>query len=76
MAASSKQRTNVSIDAQLLRDARSSGMNLSATLEEALRQRLNEQRRQAWLAENQEAFEAANRFIEKYGLWSDGLRQF
>jgi len=29
-----------------------------------------------WLAENADALTDANAFLERHGLWSDGLRQF
>ena len=48
-----KQRTNISIDAQLLAFARENGLNVSAIAEEALRTA----RREAWLKENAEALE-------------------
>jgi antitoxin CcdA len=35
-----------------------------------------EARRHRWLQENRDALQDANRFLEKYGLWSDGRRQF
>jgi len=51
-------------------------INLSKTLEESLEHILREADRQAWLEENREAIEVANRFVSKHGLWSDGLRMF
>jgi ribosome-binding protein aMBF1 (putative translation factor) len=33
-------------------------------------------RQHRWLQDNREALHDANRFLEKYGLWSDGRRQF
>lgn len=71
-----KTRTNVSLDAELLKQARDLGINLSAALEERLREIVAERRRQRWLAANQEALADANAFLERHGLWSDGLRQF
>ena len=71
-----KQATNLSIRSDLLRQAKARKINLSKTLEESLEKILREQDRQAWLEENREAIEAANRFVDRHGLWSDGLRQF
>ncbi len=71
-----KRPTNVSINADLLQKARELGVNLSQTLEEGLRARIAEERRQQWLAENKLAFKACNEHFEKYGLWSDGVRMF
>jgi len=66
----------VSIRTDLLHRARVKNINLSKTLEESLEHILREADRQAWLEENREAIEVANRFVSKHGLWSDGLRMF
>ncbi len=71
-----KTRTNVSVDAGLLSEARLRGVNVSASLEEALRETLTRLKREEWLAENLAAIEATHQFLEQHGLWSDGLRQF
>lgn len=71
-----KQSANLSIRSDLLRRAKDSKINLSQTLEDHLEKILKEQDRQAWLEENRDAIDAANRFVEKNGLWSDGLRRF
>ena len=71
-----KRPTNVSINADLLLRARELGVNLSQTLEDGLRARIAEERRQQWLADNELAFKACNEHFEKYGLWSDGVRMF
>ena len=71
-----KARTNVSIDRELIQAARELGLNLSALLEDRLRDAVAEGRRAAWRAENRGAIADANAFLERHGLWSDGLRQF
>ena len=71
-----KRPTNVSINEDLLAQARDLGVNLSQTLEEGLKARLSEERRRRWLEENKAAFVACNEHFEKYGLWSDGIRMF
>ena len=74
--AAPKRATNVSVNADLLAQARECGVNLSQTLEDALKTRLSEERRRKWLEDNREAIEDYNKHFEKYGLWSDGLRMF
>jgi len=74
--AARKQAANLSIRADLLHQAKARHINLSQTLEERLEEILREQDRQAWLEANREAIEDANRFVAKYGVWSDGLRRF
>ena len=71
-----KRATNVSLNADLLAQARQLGVTLSQTLEDGVKARLAEERRRRWLEENREAIEAYNKHVEKYGLWSDGLRMF
>ncbi|MFZ5931398.1 MAG: type II toxin-antitoxin system CcdA family antitoxin [Pseudomonadota bacterium] len=71
-----KKPVNLSINASLLAAARSMNINLSETLERELSALLSQQTRARWQAENSAAIEAHNQFVERNGLWSDGLRQF
>lgn len=71
-----KKACNLSINSDLLRQARELGINLSQALEEEIARRVREARAKAWAEENREAIEARNRWVEEKGLWSDGLRMF
>ncbi len=71
-----KTRANVSVDAGLMQEARGLGLNLSALLEERLREEVALRRRAAWREENRGAIADANAYLAKHGLWSDGLLQF
>ena len=71
-----KRATNLSINADLLGKARELGINLSATLEQALVEALRKRQRDQWAAENQAAIEAYNQHVDKQGVFSDGLRSF
>jgi antitoxin CcdA len=71
-----KKAVNVSINSDLLRQARELKINLSKTLETQLEQVLREERARRWQEENREAIEAHNRFVEKHGVFSDRLRHF
>jgi antitoxin CcdA len=72
-----KRATNVSVRSDLLVAAREAGINLSATLEQALEKALAETRRKKWWRqENRDAIAAYNEYIEKHGMFSDGLRSF
>jgi antitoxin CcdA len=71
-----KKAVNVSISADLLEAARSRDINLSATLESALEDRLRQRRRDEWLANNGDSIEAYNRDVEKRGMFGDSLRTF
>lgn len=71
-----KKPANLSINAELLQQARELDINLSQTLERHLAEIVREVRREQWLRENREAIVAYNRRIEARGTFSDGLRRF
>ena len=70
-----KRPVNVSINSDLLAQARKLNINLSVTLEKELEQAVRLAQRDLWLVENKLAIEEYNRRIETKGLWSDGLRR-
>ena len=72
----SKKATNLSINKNLLAEARSLNINLSATLESALTEKVRQEKRNQWLQENREAIEACNSYTDKNGLFSDKHRVF
>jgi antitoxin CcdA len=69
-----KRPVNVTVDEDVLAEAKQLGLNLSQVLEEELRKRVTDERTRRWQDENREAFEAHNRFIEKHGIWSTKYR--
>jgi antitoxin CcdA len=71
-----KKPTNVSINSDLLLQARSLKINLSATLESALIQIVNDKQRELWREENQKAIASYNQMVEEHGTFSDDLRAF
>lgn len=71
-----KKPTNVSINSDLLNQARSLKINLSATLERALTEQLRERQEAQWRQENATAIHAYNEHVEKYGTFSDSVRKF
>lgn len=71
-----KSATNVSIRRDLLEAARASKINLSATLEQALIEKLREAQQRQWREENRESIAAYNQHVEKHGVFSDGSRSF
>jgi antitoxin CcdA len=56
--------------------AKECGINLSATLEQALVAQVRTARQQQWLSENSDAIATYNEYIEKNGVFSDGQRSF
>jgi len=71
-----KKPANLSINSDLLQQAKEQHINLSQTLELRLVEIIRDQKRRAWQEENQAAIEEYNRRIEARGVFSDGLRQF
>lgn len=71
-----KKAANVSINSDLLQEAKILKINLSATLEQELVHLIRQKRRVQWLKENRPALDDYNAFVEKHGVFSDGLRQF
>jgi antitoxin CcdA len=66
-----KRPVNLSIDRDLLQQARELKVNLSKALEERLVAIVREEKARRWQEENREAIEAYNRFIDKHGLFND-----
>ena len=71
-----KKPTNLTVNSDLLRIAKALKINVSATLEQALADKVREQQRQIWLAENQQGIDDYNQFVEHNGAFSNGLRKF
>ncbi|MGE5516406.1 MAG: type II toxin-antitoxin system CcdA family antitoxin [Bacteroidota bacterium] len=71
-----KKACNVSINEDLLRQARALGINLSQTLEAELEKRVREAKAKAWYEENKAAIDARYRWVEENGLLSDHFRMF
>lgn len=75
-AHSPKKPTNLSINSDLLQQAKELKINLSQPLEERLVEVIRETRRRQWLAENPAALDEYNQRIESGGVFSDNLWSF
>ncbi len=71
-----KKPANLSINSDLLRQAKEHRINLSKTLELRLAEILLEEKRRKWRDENREAIEVYNQRVETRGVFSDGIRMF
>ncbi|MDA8231156.1 MAG: type II toxin-antitoxin system CcdA family antitoxin [Magnetospirillum sp.] len=71
-----KRAVNVSVNEDLLAQARALGINLSQTLEGRLADLVREAKAKAWAEENAEAIQSYRRYVAMRGIWSDGLRTF
>lgn len=71
-----KKSANLSINSDLLRQAKERHINLSQALELRLAELLREEKRRKWQEDNRQAIEDYNLRIETAGIFSDGLRRF
>ncbi len=71
-----KARLNITVDADLLDEARKQGLNLSELMESKIAETTKAERARKWREENADAIRQYNEMIDAEGLWSDGLRQF
>ncbi len=76
MRMAKKKAVNLSVDADLLSQAKELDINLSAVLEGALKKGLKEQQEQKWREANKKAIEAYNEFVREHGIFAEGLRSF
>jgi antitoxin CcdA len=71
-----KKPTNLSVNSDLLNEAKALKLNLSATFEIALLNELKTARRSKWLAENKQAIDTCNKLTDTRGLFADKHRVF
>ncbi len=71
-----KKSTNLSINSDLLTQAKQSNINLSKALEQRLVEMLLEEKRCKWREKNKEAIDVYNHRVETSGVFSDHLRNF
>lgn len=71
-----KRATNVSLPEDLLSEAKALQINISQAAEAGVAQAIARARSERWLAENQEAIESSNAFVEKHGLPLAKYRMF
>lgn len=71
-----KRPVNLTANSDLLRIAKSAGINLSQTFEEAVLERVRTSMEEQWLVENKEAIESYNKRIERNGVFGAGKRRF
>ena len=71
-----KKSTNLSVNSDLLHEAKALKLNLSATFEIALLNELKAARRAKWLDENKHAIDTCNKLANTQGLFADKHRVF
>jgi antitoxin CcdA len=71
-----KRTVSITLDPELYRLAKQIGINLSATLAEALKREIRSAENEKWKRDNQDAFQELNRISDEHGLLSDEHRTF
>lgn len=71
-----KVSTNLSLNSELLAEAKRLNIDLSAAMEKALEQEIRRHLQVEWLQQNAEAIDACNELTDRHGLFSDSFRVF
>ena len=71
-----KKATNLSLNSDLLKRTRALNINLSATLEQALIDKLKSIEAKKWVKENKNSIQAYNDFVDDNGCFGDEFREF
>ena len=71
-----KKATNVSLNAELVEEAKKLGINVSDACQSGLAAEVKKARVAAWKEENRAAIESWNEYIRKNGMPYDKYRQF
>jgi antitoxin CcdA len=71
-----KKATNLSVNSDLLAQAKALGINVSAVLEKSLAEHVRDLKAQRWKQDNHDSIVAYNEDVENNGTYSDGSRSF
>ena len=71
-----RKSANLSLDSQLLEDAKALEVNLSRAAETGLKAAVAKAKAQKWKTKNAAALQSSNDYVDSYGLPLDKYRQF
>jgi antitoxin CcdA len=71
-----KKRTNLSIQLNLITEAKQLGVNISASAEHGIALAIASEKKKRWLKENNAALSSSNLFVEENGLPLSKYRVF
>jgi antitoxin CcdA len=71
-----KKPTNLTVNSDLLNQAKDLKMNISSVLESALIESIKKAKKEVWINENKTAMKEYNERIKQQGLFSDEIRTF
>lgn len=76
MPRQARKATNLSLDEDLVSQARDLKINISRAAEHGIAQAIKAERERLWRIENAEAIAASNAYVAKHGLPLQKYRQF
>ncbi len=71
-----RKPTNLSLDSELLKEAKSLGINVSRSAEAGIAAAVKRHKQEQWLKENADALASSNAYVEANGLPLARHRQF
>lgn len=71
-----KKPTNLSLNSDLLKKCKAMNINLSATLEQALTEKLAKTKSERWADENRNAIRAYNDVVDEHGCFGEEFKAF
>lgn len=71
-----RKPTNLSLDADLILEAKEFDINISRVAEEGIAKAVSAEKSRRWKEENREALESWNKYVEENGLPLAKYRQF
>ena len=71
-----RQSVNLYLDRAIVEDAKALGINISRACDGSLREAIRSEREARWKAENAEAVQSFNDYVEKNGIPLSQYRQF
>ena len=71
-----RKPTNLSLDTNLLQEAKALGINISRSAEAGIAEAVRKSRRERWLLENAAALDSSNAYVDSEGLPLARYRQF
>ncbi|MCC5946800.1 MAG: type II toxin-antitoxin system CcdA family antitoxin [Bernardetiaceae bacterium] len=73
---STRKPTNLSLDSELLKEAKALGINVSRSAEAGIAEAVKRHKQERWLEENASALASSNAYVEANGLPLARHRQF
>jgi len=71
-----KKPTNLTINSDLLTQAKNLNINISSVLETALADKVKQKMQSDWIEENSDSILFYNNYVDKFGVFSDDSRTF